>query len=118
MRVPGLLALLAIAAGAACADRGPGPSGKKIDPAYVKAHLLATVPAGIERFDVALGDRVLYIGNKVDKPRVAPGQAVTITHYWYVVRPPGPSWRSFALVRAPAGSADFMNLPLTDMQVG
>src|SRR5829696_8787159 len=107
-----IVIVIASAAGA-CADQGPGPSGKKIDPEYVRSHLLVADALGLDRLD----DKLLYLGNKLDRTRVAPGQAVTITHYWRVVAPVGPQWKPFTLVRAPAGSADFMNLPLTDMQV-
>jgi hypothetical protein len=107
-------ALLAVLAG--CVDHGPGPQPRKVDPAHVKAHLLAAAPADLERLDVTLGGKVVYLGNKIEQTRVAPGQAVTITHYWKVLAPVGDRWRVFTLVRAPAGSADFMNLDPTDMQ--
>ena len=109
----GLLLLVA-----ACVDTGPGPTpGKKVDPTYVQAHLLSTVPADIERFDLRLGG-VTYLGNKVDKTRVPPGQPVTITHYWRVEVPIGDRWRPFAQLRGAPNSADFMNLGPTDMQAG
>src|SRR5206468_3968558 len=41
-----------------------------------------------------------------------------ITHYWKVIVPPGPGWRVFAIVRGAPGTADFMNLPATDMELG
>ncbi|HSK00903.1 MAG TPA: carbohydrate-binding family 9-like protein, partial [Kofleriaceae bacterium] len=108
--------LLAAVALAGCVDHGPGPQPRKVDPAFVKAHLLAAEPADLERLDVTLGGKVVYLGNRIDQTRVAPGQAVTITHYWKVLAPVGDRWRVFTLVRAPAGSADFMNLDPTDMQ--
>jgi hypothetical protein len=137
--VAGLLACVA------CVDQGPGPQLKKIDPRYVADHLLAELPPGVEKLDIALGERsessergapagsaggtggkapggisgkVVYVGNTVDRPAVGPGQAVRITHYWRVVEPVGPGWRVFALVRGAAGTSDFMNLPATDMQIG
>ena len=127
---------------AGCVDRGPGPEPRKVDPSYVRSHLLQAEPAGaggsgdpsgpgapggpgtsggpgaIERLDVELGGKVVYLGNKLDRTRVAPGQTVTITHYWKVLAPIGDRWRVFALVRGPAGSPDFMNLDASDMQVG
>ncbi len=111
--------VLVAAALAGCVDRGPGPEPRKVDPRYVREHLLTAEPAGLvgaERLDVDLGGKVVYLGNKVDRTRVAPGQAVTITHYWKVLAPVGPRWRVFTLVRAPAGAADFMNLDASDMQ--
>ncbi|MBX3162225.1 MAG: hypothetical protein KF773_40045 [Deltaproteobacteria bacterium] len=107
----------AVAAAAACVDSGPGPQPKKIDPQYVASHVLDKAPADLERWDVALGDALVYLGNKVDKTRVAPGQPVTITHYWQAKRPIDARWRPFGLVRGPANTEDFMNLQLTDMQI-
>ena len=99
--------LAAVLAG--CVDRGPGPEPRKVEPSYVWAHLL-------EKTDGNFSDKVIYLGNKVEPTRVAPGQAVTITHYWKVLAPVGEQWRVFTLVRAPAGSSDFMNLGSSDMQ--
>jgi len=101
----------------ACVDTGPGPGGKKIDPTYVQSHLIAKVPDDIERFDLVL-DGVTYLGNKVDKTRVPPGQPVTITHYWKIDRAIGNRWRVFAQLRGAPDTADFMNLVPTDMQLG
>lgn len=110
------LLLLALAA---CVDTGPGPTGKKIDPTYVQSHLLSTIPQDIERFDLQLdGGKVTYLGNKIDKPRVAPGQPITVTHYYRVNQPIGDRWRVFGQLRGAPNTADFMNLNATDMQVG
>ncbi len=112
--VAGLLAWVA------CVDRGPGPQPKKVDPAYVAAHVLAQPPAGLTpRLDVALGGgQVIYLGNTVDRAAVVPGQIVRVTHYWQVVHPIGAGWKVFALVRGAPGTADFINLPATDMELG
>jgi hypothetical protein len=101
---------------AACVDTGPGPQ-PRVDPKYARAHLLKEPPADLDRFDVAVGDKAIYLGNKIDRPRLAPGQSLVIKHYWKVVKPIGKGWRPFALVRGPPGSSDFMNLELTDMQI-
>src|SRR5687768_16359421 len=109
-----LVAILAIG----CVERRPSPQPKKIDPAYVQEHLLPEVPPGITKFAAAVGDGIaLYLGNKLEKPIVAPGQTTTIKHYWKVLRSPGPQWKVFTLVRGAAGTADFMNLTATDMQI-
>ena len=103
-----------------CVDQGSGPPPKKIDPVYVQSHLLAAPPQDIERFDVPIGDVAVYLGNKLKTEpyaRVAPGQAVTITHYWKVLKTPASTWNVFAIVRGPAGTADFMNLLPTDMEL-
>jgi len=102
----------------ACVDHGPGPQPKKIDPSYVAAHLLTGPPAGeLAALDVSLGGKVVYLGNTVDKPAVAPGQVVRVTHYWRVIQPVGAGFRVFALVRGAPNTADFMNLPATDMEI-
>jgi hypothetical protein len=101
----------------ACVDSGPGPQGKKIDPKTIRDNLLTAVPDGITHFDVPLGGKVTYVGNKLERPIQAPGQPVKITHYWKVDQAPGPGWRVFAQVRGAPGTADFMNLDATDMQL-
>lgn len=111
------LICLKLALLAACVDTGPGPTGKKVDPTYIQAHLLSAVPVDIERFDIKLAG-VTYLGNKSDKTRVPPGQPVTITHYWRVDQPIGDRWRVFAQLRGAPNTADFMNLVPTDMQAG
>ena len=114
----GWVAWFACVACVACVDRGPGPQPKKIEPSYVAEHLLVHPPAGeLPRLDVSLGGKVVYLGNTVDKPMVAPGQTVRVTHYWRVVQPVGAGWRVFALVRGAPNTADFMNLTATDMQI-
>src|SRR3569623_1940902 len=103
---------------AACVDRGPGPQGKKIEASYVRGNLLSAVPPNIDHVDVTLGGKVVYLGSTLDKPQLAPGQPAKLTSYWQVNEPPGPGWRVFTLVRGAPGSADFMNLPATDMELG
>src|SRR6185503_6210280 len=101
-------------AAAACVDQGSGSTGKKVDPKYVAEHLVTELPAaGLLRLDVAIGDKVVYVGNTLppatDKPgdkaadgvevrAVAPGDMVRITHFWRVIKPVGVGWRVFALV--------------------
>jgi cellulose/xylan binding protein with CBM9 domain len=114
----GLIALLGSVALGGCVDRGPGPAAKKIDPGYVAQHLVRDVPAaGLARLDVSIGGKVVYVGSTIDKPAVAPGQTVRITHYWRVVAPVGAGFTVFALMRGAPNTADFMNLPATDMQI-
>lgn len=101
----------------ACVDRGPGMETRKIPPGYVNKHLLAAPPKDLERYDVKLGHgEVTYLGTRVDKKRIAPGETATLTHYWHVNTALGDGWRPFAIVRGPVGSPDFMNLDSTDMQ--
>ena len=101
----------------ACVDQGPGPQLKKIDPGYVAEHLVTRPPPGLSPLDVSIGGKVVYLGNTVDKPSVAPGQTVRVTHYWRVVQPVGVGWRVFALLRGGPNTADFMNLAATDMEL-
>ncbi len=110
---------------AACVDRGPGPQGKKIAPGYVRENLVQVVPQDLQRLDVVLGGKVTYLGNKVvyrdgkdPKTPLAPGAAIRVMHYWQVTMPPGDNGRVFTLLRGEPGTADFMNLEPTDMQIG
>ncbi|CAN5876808.1 hypothetical protein BH11MYX3_BH11MYX3_27600 [soil metagenome] len=113
MRTSVAIALLV----AACVDKGSGPQPKKIEPGFVGAHLLTQPPALTAKLDVDFGGKVIYLGNTVESPRIVPGGAVKITHYWKVVAPPGPGWKTFTLFRGAAGMPDFMALPETDMSV-
>src|SRR5512139_2731142 len=102
----------------ACVDHGPGPAPRKVDPRYVAAHLLTEPPSGgLTRLDVAIGGKVVYLGNTVDKRAVVPGETVRVTHYWRVIQPVGDGWRVFAVVRGAPSTADFLSLPATDMQI-
>jgi len=109
---------------AGCVDRGSGPQGKRIEPSYIRANLLTAVPADITPMRVELG-KVTYLGNQVEyldgrdaKTPLAPGGAIRVSHYWQVGFPPGGKWRVFTLVRGAPGSADFMNLSPSDMEIG
>jgi Carbohydrate family 9 binding domain-like len=131
----------------ACVDQGSGSGARKVDPKYVAEHLLTVVPTGdVERVDVSIGGKVVYVGSAIGKPTdktakppdkpaegsgdsppdkpsepesraVAPGEMMRITHYWQVVKPVGVGWRVFAFLRGAPNTADFMNLPPTDMQI-
>ena len=110
------VALALVVAG--CVDKGPGPQPKKIDPGYVGKHLLTAPPTNLTAaLDVALGGKVVYLGNTVESTRIAPGAVVKITHYWKVIAPPGPGWKTFTLFRGAPGQPDFMALPDTDMGI-
>src|ERR1041384_6552389 len=53
----------------ACVDQGSGSGAKKVDPKYVAEHLLAAVPTGdVERIDVSIGGKVVYVGSAIGKP--------------------------------------------------
>ncbi len=117
--------LLLVLAVAACVDRGPGPKAKKIDPGYVKENLLREVPAGIDRLDVDLGGKVVYLGSKLvyldgknPATPLAPGGAVRVVSYWQVKQPPGRGWQIFRLIKGAQMSADYMALPQSDMEIG
>src|ERR1700690_972944 len=114
----GRAALVFALACAACADQGAGPQGKKIEPAFIRDNLLTAPPDGLEHVDVKLGDGVVYLGSRIDKPTLVPRQAAKITHYWKVTQPPGPGWRVFTLIRGLPNTPDFMNLDATDMEIG
>jgi len=101
----------------ACVDTGPGPQPKKIDPKVIAAGISNRVPANLDHLDVGVGGFVNYVGN-VGAVTAIPGQAVRVTHVWQVILPPGPGWRVFAILRGEPGTADFMNLDATDMELG
>src|SRR5688572_30733282 len=95
--------LLVFLALAACSDQGSGPQPRRIPAGYVPQHLLASEPTALTRVDVTLGDKVVYLGNVVEKAgventRIIPGAVVRLKHYWKVVRPIGPGWKVFTLV--------------------
>jgi hypothetical protein len=101
----------------ACVDTGPGPQPKKLDPKVIAAGITTSVPPHLVHVEVGVGGFVNYVGN-AGPISVIPGQAVRITHVWQVILPPGPGWRVFALLRGEPGTADFMNLEATDMELG
>lgn len=100
-----------------CVDKGPKHHEKKIDPAYVQAHLLSKAPTLTNQVNAKFGDKLIYLGNNVSTDVLAPGGKITIDHYWEVVQPPGPEWHIFAHVVG-AKSQDWMNVDYTDMRVG
>lgn len=111
------LSLVLIACAAlACVDTGAGPQPKRIDPGYVGKHLLTAPPVLPTRVDASIGGKVVYLGNTLGQTRLAPGQSVKVMHYWKVITPPGPNYRVFMLVHGAPNTADFMSLPITDMQ--
>ncbi|NVB82235.1 MAG: hypothetical protein HOV81_27895 [Kofleriaceae bacterium] len=111
---------------AACVDRGAGPQPKKIDPGYVRENILVAPPQTLKHLDVDLGGgKVGYLGSQIaysdgrdPATPLAPGGGIRIKHYWQVRVPPGPGWKVFSYLRGDAGTADFMNLGPTDMQIG
>lgn len=116
-RIPWILAALA-APLAGCVDKGPGGSGKQIDPAYVEQNLLTEAPATLtNEVNASLGEKVIYLGNEVEKLTLAPGGKATVVHYWKVIEPPGDEWRVFAHVKG-TRPEDWMNVDSTDMRIG
>src|SRR5262245_39107801 len=104
-------------AGGACVDKSPASQGKQIDPAYVEAHLLSAPPTELTHtVNADLGGKVVYLGNVVQPGPIAPGQKVTVKHYWKIVQPPGKDWRVFSHLRG--DGADFQNIDQTDMRIG
>ena len=94
---------------------------KKIEPAaYIDQHLLSAVPVDTQHVDVTLGDgELVYVGNIVDKPAIAPGSP--IQDHAHLAGEEGDRAEAGACSRccaAPSSSADFANLPITDMEIG
>jgi hypothetical protein len=112
-----LIAIGGAALASACVDKGPGAQGKTIDPAYIEAHLLSAPPTDLTNaVNADLGGKVVYLGNVAPTGPVAPGQKVTVKHYWKVVEPPGKDWRVFSHLRG--DGSDFQNVDQTDMRTG
>lgn len=126
------LVAAALVAWVACVDQGSGSGSKKVDPKYVAEHLLTELPAArldeLSRLDVSIGGKIVYVGSTLGKPTdkpgeagevrsIAPGDMVRVTHYWRVVKPVGVGWKVFTLLRGAPNTADFMNLPPTDMEI-
>src|SRR5690349_19006505 len=117
MRFPLLVEIVVACVSCGCVESGAGPQPKRIDPGYVGKHLLTAVPELGRRVDGAIGGKVIYLGLTLPaNARLVPGQSVKVTHYWKVLAPVGPDYRVFMLVRGAPNTADFMNLPITDMQ--
>jgi hypothetical protein len=100
----------------ACVDTGPPEP--KIDPAYIQKNLLAEPPAQMtNRVDADFGGKIVYLGSDVAKPTVAPGDEVTVVHYWKVVEAPGEKWRVFTHLLG-SSKQDWENIDRSDMRVG
>lgn len=100
----------------ACVDTGPPEP--KIDPAYIEKNLLAEPPAQMtNRLDADFGGKIVYLGNDVSQPVVAPGEQVTVVHYWKVAEAPGERWRVFTHLQG-TSKQDWENIDRTDMRVG
>src|SRR6185503_17225413 len=109
------LALLALAA---CVDYGQGPETKTVDRKYIAANLLTAVPADMQHVDAWLGGRVEVAGTTAPLEPLVPGAMTKLAVYWHVVVPPGPGWRVLAQLRGEPGTADFMNLDASEMEIG
>ena len=108
-------AVAAVLALGGCVEQD-APARKKIDPSYIKKHILRAPPAIKNKVDADLGGYVVYLGNDVDKTTIAPGAKVKVVHYWKVLKAPGSEWRVFTHL---VGNGDgWMNLDQTDMRIG
>jgi len=116
------LALLSLLLAAACTDQAPDPGRPtKIDRTYVSAHLLEAPPATLQRrigarFATPGGGEVTYLGNDGAAASLAPGDTLTITHYWQVGTPPGAGWKVFAQLLG--GPGEVVIADETDMRLG
>lgn len=104
---------------ASCVDSGSNRAA--VDRTLVQQNLLRSLPSDLSRVDASLGPGlVTYVGHRVERNTTAgivPGQSIRMTHYWRVDRPPGPGWRVFAFVRGAPGTADFVYVDPSDMQL-
>jgi len=110
-----VVAVAAVAAAACVEKEPPGSQRRPVSRAYIEAHLLSAAPAMSHTVNADLGGKVVYLGNDVDKDRIAPGDAVVIKHYWKVTEPPGTVWRVFAHVVG-KHDGDWLNVDDSDMR--
>ncbi len=103
---------------AACVDKSP--PAPAVDPGLIAENLLAAPPTDIaNRVDATFGTGIVYLGNTIEYAHpgpVAPGDKLSITHYWQVNAAPGKNWRVFSHLSGDQG--DFANVDLTDMRKG
>lgn len=110
--------LSCLIAATVCACVDTGPPEPKIDPAYIEKNLLSEPPAQMtNQVDADFGGKVVYLGNDVSRDTVAPGDEVTVVHYWKVVDAPGERWRVFTHLLGPS-KEDWENIDRTDMRLG
>jgi hypothetical protein len=110
--------LFCLLAATLCACVDTGPPEPKIDPAYIEKNLLPQPPAQMtNQVDADFGGKVVYLGNDVSKDTVAPGDQITVVHYWKVVDAPGERWRVFTHLQGSA-KQDWENIDRTDMRLG
>ncbi|HVV85492.1 MAG TPA: carbohydrate-binding family 9-like protein, partial [Kofleriaceae bacterium] len=108
-------ALLAAPWVSACVDKAP--PAPAVDPAMVADNLLSVPPTDLTReLDVDLGGKVTYLGYTTSQQHIAPGDKVSITHYWRVDHPPGKNYRVFS--HLVGSGSDFVNVDQTDMRKG
>ena len=109
--------LSCLIAATVCACVDTGPPEPKIDPAYIEKNLLSAPPAQMtNQIDADFGGKVVYLGNEVSRDTVAPGDEVTVVHYWKVIEAPGERWRVFTHLQG--RGKDWVNIDRTDMRLG
>ena len=102
----------------ACVDKSP--PAPAVDPGLIAENLLAAPPADIAtRVDATFGTGIVYLGNTIELAHtgpVAPGDKISIIHYWQVNQAPGKNWRVFSHLVGDGN--DFVNVDQTDMRKG
>lgn len=101
--------LLLLVAG--CVEKEPA-----VDQSFVKANLLSAEPTPKHTVKADFGGKIVYLGADIDKDAVAPGDKITVVHYWKVVATPGSEWRAFTHVNGVG--KDWMNVDETKMRKG
>jgi hypothetical protein len=96
---------------AGCVEKEPA-----VDQSYVKANLLSAAPTPNHPVNGDFGGKVVYLGADLDKDTVAPGDKITLVHYWKVLEAPGSEWRAFTHVNGLG--KDWMNVDETKMRKG
>jgi len=131
-----LSVLLLLACAAGCRDEQAGPKKRPSTPppaapaaSPAEGKVLDAAPADLtHRSGATWADgSVIYLGSKVAKPRVRPGESVLVAHYFRAVRPPPQGYQFFTHVVDPSNGQMLVNadheiqngaLPLASWPVG
>jgi len=105
------LGILCVAAAslAACVEKSSSaPSEKQLQ--LIRDNVLSTAPTPKRVVNADLDGKIVYIGCDYDKDTIAPGEKVTIKHYFRVVQPTGRGWKLFQHLNGEAPNANWVNI--------
>jgi hypothetical protein len=79
------------------------------DLAVAKQNILTAAPTPKYPVNADLDGKMVYLGLDVDHVPIEPGKDVTLTHYWKVISPSGPNWKTFTHLNGGGGNKNFIN---------